>query len=110
MLRVALPNKGRLAEDVRELFGDAGLEVREQKPVDPILDKYIQAIGGAQRLAALTSFTGKGTYAGYDTDHQKVPVDIFAKAPDQYAMIVHGVGATNGDSIRAFDGRAGWIR
>ncbi|MEO8881161.1 MAG: ATP phosphoribosyltransferase [Gemmatimonadaceae bacterium] len=28
MLRVALPNKGRLAEDVRELFGDAGLEVR----------------------------------------------------------------------------------
>ena len=57
----------------------------------------------------MTSFTGKGTYAGYDTDHQKVPVDIFAEAPDQYAMIVHGVGATNGDSIRAFDGRAGWI-
>jgi ATP phosphoribosyltransferase len=28
MLRVALPNKGRLAEDVRELFRDAGLEVR----------------------------------------------------------------------------------
>src|SRR3954468_9075813 len=28
MLRVALPNKGRLAEDVRELFKDAGLEVR----------------------------------------------------------------------------------
>jgi ATP phosphoribosyltransferase len=28
MLRVALPNKGRLADDVRELFGDAGLEVR----------------------------------------------------------------------------------
>lgn len=28
MLRVALPNKGRLAEDVRDLFADAGLEVR----------------------------------------------------------------------------------
>src|SRR4051812_7490753 len=28
MLRIALPNKGRLAEDVRELFNDAGLEVR----------------------------------------------------------------------------------
>ena len=28
MLRVALPNKGRLAEDARELFADAGLEVR----------------------------------------------------------------------------------
>jgi len=30
MLRIALPNKGRLAEDVRELFNDAGLEVRSQ--------------------------------------------------------------------------------
>jgi ATP phosphoribosyltransferase len=30
MLRIALPNKGRLAEDARELFRDAGLEVRAQ--------------------------------------------------------------------------------
>jgi ATP phosphoribosyltransferase len=28
MIRIALPNKGRLAEDARELFGDAGLAVR----------------------------------------------------------------------------------
>ena len=28
MLRIALPNKGRLSEDARELFGDAGLAVR----------------------------------------------------------------------------------
>jgi ATP phosphoribosyltransferase len=28
MLRIALPNKGRLSEDARELFDDAGLEVR----------------------------------------------------------------------------------
>lgn len=28
MLRIALPNKGRLAEEARELFNDAGLEVR----------------------------------------------------------------------------------
>lgn len=28
MLRIALPNKGRLSEDTRELFTDAGLEVR----------------------------------------------------------------------------------
>ena len=30
MLRIALPNKGRLADDARELFADAGLEVRAQ--------------------------------------------------------------------------------
>lgn len=28
MLRIALPNKGRLADETRELFGDAGLEIR----------------------------------------------------------------------------------
>ena len=28
MLRIAIPNKGRLSEQTRELFGDAGLEVR----------------------------------------------------------------------------------
>jgi ATP phosphoribosyltransferase len=28
MLRIALPNKGRLAEDVRGVFSDAGLEIR----------------------------------------------------------------------------------
>ena len=28
MLKIALPNKGRLSEDARELFNDAGLEVR----------------------------------------------------------------------------------
>jgi ATP phosphoribosyltransferase len=28
MLRIALPNKGRLVDDIRALFGDAGLEIR----------------------------------------------------------------------------------
>lgn len=28
MLKIALPNKGRLADDTRELFGDAGLPIR----------------------------------------------------------------------------------
>jgi ATP phosphoribosyltransferase len=30
MLKIALPNKGRLAEDTRDLFNDAGLDVRVQ--------------------------------------------------------------------------------
>ena len=35
---------------------------------DQILDKYIQALGGAERLAAITSLSAKGTYSGFDTD------------------------------------------
>jgi photosynthetic reaction center cytochrome c subunit len=73
---------------------------------DQILDKYIQALGGAQRLAGLTSFAGKGTYEGYDTYHEKVPLEIYAKAPGQRTIIAH---TQNGDSTTTFDGRAGWI-
>jgi len=73
---------------------------------DEVFSKYIQAIGGTQRVASLTSFVAKGTYSGYETDLAKVPVEIFAKAPAQRTTIVH---ALFGDSVRVFDGRSGWI-
>jgi outer membrane lipoprotein-sorting protein len=74
--------------------------------VDQVFEKYIQALGGSQRLASLTSFTAKGTFIGFETEQTKVGVDIFAKAPGQRTTIVH----TNiGDSVRVFDGRAAWI-
>ena len=73
---------------------------------DVILEKYIDALGGAQRLAGLKSFTAKGTYGGYDTDLEAVPLDIFAKAPGQRSAVVH---LRVGDSITTYDGRAGWI-
>ena len=73
---------------------------------DQILDKYLQAIGGAAQAAKLTSLTAKGTYEGYDTLSAKVPVDIFANAPNQMTMVVH---TQNGDSVTTYDGRNGWI-
>jgi hypothetical protein len=60
----------------------------------------IQALGGAQALAKLTSFTAKGTYEGFDSDFGKVPVDIYAKAPDLRATIVHMIG---GDATSTCD-------
>src|SRR5438552_10613388 len=39
---------------------------------EAVLNRYIQVIGGAQKLAALTSFAGKGTYEGFDSYHGKV--------------------------------------
>ena len=56
---------------------------------DQILDRYIQALGGAQRLANLTSFVAKGTYSGYDTSDAKVPVEVYAKAPSQRTTVAH---------------------
>src|SRR4029077_6707402 len=55
---------------------------------DQILDRYIEALGGAQQLAKLTSFVAKGTYVGFDTGAE-VPIEIYAKAPDQLTSIVH---------------------
>ncbi len=70
------------------------------------LDKYLQAIGGTAALARLTSFTAKGTYSGFDTAHREVPVEIYAKAPNQRTWIVHFPEL--GDSYRVFDGKNGW--
>ena len=85
-------------------------EITEAAPRQPsaeeILDKYIQAIGGAQRVASLTSITAKGTYVGFDTAMMKVPVDIYAKAPNQNTMIVH---MPEGDSTRTYDGERAWF-
>src|SRR5712691_2024422 len=69
-----------------------------------ILDKYIQALGGAQRLGSLTSFIANGTYQGYADE--KHPVEVFAKAPGQLTTIVHTQG---GDTTTTYDGRAAWI-
>jgi len=73
---------------------------------DQIFDKYIQALGGAQQLAKLTSFVAKGTYEGFDTGDEKAPVEVYAKAPNQLTAIVH---IAQGDSIRTYDGRTGWM-
>ena len=85
--------------NVRDFTADPALSA------DRIFDKYLQAVGGAN-LAKLTSFAGKGLYSGFDTGFEKVPVEIYAKAPNQYATVVHTAA---GISVRAFDGRSGWI-
>jgi photosynthetic reaction center cytochrome c subunit len=71
-----------------------------------ILDKYIQAVGGGQALGKITSFTAKGTYSGFDTDFQKVPTEISAKAPNQRSVTNH---LTGGDNTVTFDGNEAWL-
>jgi hypothetical protein len=56
---------------------------------EQVFNKYIQALGGPQRLANLTRFVGHGTYEGFDTGGDKVPVDVYAKAPNLRTTVVH---------------------
>jgi len=84
------------------------VEIRRQAPgapsADQIFDKYLQAIGGAQKAATITSIVFKGTYEGYA--EPKAPVDIYVKAPNQRTMIVH---TDLGDRTTTCDGNNGWM-
>jgi hypothetical protein len=73
---------------------------------DQLFDKYLQAIGGADRVGRLTSYVGRGEYEGFDTAFEKRPVEIYAKAPNQQTMVVM---LATGRSTRVFDGRSGWM-
>jgi hypothetical protein len=90
-------------------------DVIVQSPLAPsaqsILDKYTQAVGGAQRLAGLTSFIAKGTSVGFGGFGGGGDVEIVAKAPDKRATIILFRQETNrGDQIRTYDGQTGWVR
>ncbi len=68
-----------------------------------LIESYIKALGGAAAIAKTTSRAEKGfaTFRG-----QPVKIEIFTQAPEQLAAVRH---LTEGDSVVAFDGRAGWI-
>ena len=74
-------------------------------PAQEILVRYIEALGGAQRLAGFTSFVAAGSYMGFETSDQEVPLEVFARAPDQRAMIAE-TGAA--DLMWIHDGRSAW--
>ena len=79
--------------------------VRITITAEQILDRYIQAIGGAAAAARLTSYTAKGTSEGFDSDFEQVPMDVYAKAPDRRAAVVH---MRAGDSTTTSAGREAW--
>jgi outer membrane lipoprotein-sorting protein len=86
------------------------VEINRRIPATPtdddILSRYIQALGGAERVRALTGFVGKGSYEGFDSYHGKVALEVYAKATGQRTVIAH---TQNGDSVTTYDGRNAWI-
>ena len=73
--------------------------------VDALLDKYVQALGGAQKVAALTSLVEKGTIEGFDTYHVPVPVEIYA-TPGKRMRLSH---TQVGDGTYTYDGKEAWV-
>jgi photosynthetic reaction center cytochrome c subunit len=100
------------------IYGEPSLVLDDVIPKTPggtspesILDRYIQAIGGAQRLAGLTSIDAKGISAGFGGFGGDGDVEIVAKAPDKRSTIILFKQETGrGDQMRTYDGRTGWVR
>ena len=81
-----------------------------QPSADKIVDKYLQAIGGTERLAGLKSYAAKGTSVGFGGFGGGGQVQIFAKFPDQRAMAIDFPNSPErGDSLRIFNGREAWM-
>ena len=76
---------------------------------DQILDRYIQALGGAQRLNAITSFVATGASQGYGGFGGEGDFTIYAKSPNQRTVSISFKDhPERGESVWAFDGKAGW--
>lgn len=89
-------------DDPRDIIEQARLSPQP----DEVLDRYLQAVGGAARAAALTSLTATGTIVGYGPDSEPRPIAIVARAPNQRSAVVR---SSSGTSTTTFDGRRGWI-
>jgi photosynthetic reaction center cytochrome c subunit len=73
-------------------------------PGDQIVDKYVQALGGAEALEKISSRVEKGNLTGFGD--RQFPIEVYAKAPDKRLSVMH---MPNGESITAYDGRGGWL-
>lgn len=74
-----------------------------------VLDKYIAALGGAQKLANLKSWVATGASVGYEGLGGGGTFTVYAKAPDQRAqVIIFKDHPERGDTYRVYNGKTGW--
>src|SRR5262245_35102901 len=91
-------------------FDDAVRQENGQPAADQVLDKYIQALGGAARLAGVTSVVATGSAIGYGDVGGNAEISLFAKAPNQRAIVNSYKDTQRPSSSWTFDGRMGWIK
>ncbi|HKH99882.1 MAG TPA: c-type cytochrome [Candidatus Sulfotelmatobacter sp.] len=70
---------------------------------DALIEKYVQAAGGAAAIGKVTSRVMKGTI---DFGGRSLPIDIYAKDPEKRISFTH---MPEGDNVTAFNGQEGWL-
>lgn len=74
-----------------------------------VLDKYIAALGGAQKLATLKSWVANGKSEGYEGLGGGGSFTVYAEAPDKRAqVIIFKDHPERGDTYRVYNGKTGW--
>ena len=96
------PGGGEARPEEKKSEGAEGKEA-SGPAADQLLDKYLQAVGGAAAIEKITSRVMKGTITFGD---RNVPIDIYSKDPDKRISFTH---TPDGDSVTAFDGHEGWL-
>jgi hypothetical protein len=82
----------------------------DQPSADQVIDKYLQAVGGAEKWAGVKSFIANGTSVGFGGFGRGGRVEVFSKFPDQRATIIDFPNDPDrGHSLRIFDGHKGWV-
>ena len=76
-----------------------------------ILDKYMQALGGADRLARITNYTATASSVGFKGFGGGGKVQIFAQAPDKRTTLIQFPDEPGrDDSTRSYNGTDGWVK
>jgi len=82
---------------------DAAKPAASLPTADQVLDKFVQAAGGADALQKVTTRSGKGNIK---VGGRELSIEVLSKAPDKRVSITH---TPNGDNVTAFDGHSGWL-
>jgi photosynthetic reaction center cytochrome c subunit len=89
---------------------DVLTQARGVPAVDQVLNKYVDALGGAENVARVTSFVATGTSVGYRGFGGGGRVEVSAQAPDKRATHINFPEYPDrGVSARTYNGRTGWI-
>jgi photosynthetic reaction center cytochrome c subunit len=102
---------------LENVYGPASQEMDDvltqmpgQPSSDEIVNKYLRAIGGIERLSGMKTYVATGTSVGFGGFGGGGRVQVFAKFPDQRTTIIDFPNSPDrGDSLRIYDGRDAWM-
>ncbi|HXY49478.1 MAG TPA: c-type cytochrome [Terriglobales bacterium] len=105
-------HRGSLRPEAIPIVGErqaatAAAPAGEKLPVnlstaDQLIDRYVQALGGAAAIENITSLVERGTTTA---GGRSIRIEVFDQNPYKQVLVRHMPG---GDSITVFDGHEGW--